>query len=98
MPRQNITHMGFSIRVATSRYIEWRHWQRNCAADWSPAGLVAKEMYDHTGDQSYGPESFDDYEYENLAYQPAYAQLVAALAGELAKQFDHAGNGRNPSC
>lgn len=85
----NISHMGFSVRVADARYTEWRLWKSNCVGDWSAAGLVAQEFYDHTGDPGYGPHTFDDFEYVNLAYKPERAAQVAELAAVLLKQFAH---------
>jgi len=84
-----ISHMGFSVRVAAARYTEWRLWKTNCAGDWTPAGLVAQELYDHTGDAGYGAHTFDDFEYVNLAYKPDYAQQVAELATVLQQQFEN---------
>ena len=85
----NFTVMGFSVRVVDARYTEWRKWLDNCVGDWTPAGLVAQELYDHTGDKGYGAHTFDDYEYVKLAYRPEHAALVAELAAVLAKQFRH---------
>lgn len=84
-----ISHMGFSVRVATARYTEWRKWKPNCVGDWTAAGLVAQELYDHTGDLGHGPRTFDDFEYVNLAYKPERAQQVAELAAVLLKQYGH---------
>ena len=86
----NFSHMGFSVRTAAARYTEWRLWKSNCVGDWTPAGLVAKELYDHTGDVGAGAHTFDDFEYVNLAYQPAHAPLATELAAALLKQFGHA--------
>ena len=57
--------------------------------DWTSEGLIAQELYDHTGDVGYGAETFDDYEYVNLAYKPANATRVQELALVLANQFQH---------
>ena len=51
----------------TFRYTEWRVWRPTCSADWTDAGLVEVELYDHTGDMGRGAATFDDYEFENLA-------------------------------
>ena len=69
----------------------WRKWKSNCVGDWTPEGLVAIELYDHVGDKGYGAETFDDFEFVNLAYAPEYAKTVAGLSVVLQKQFDHAG-------
>ena len=79
IPKQNISHMGFSVRAADTRYTEWRVWKPSCEGDWSPGGLVALELYDHTGDTGVGAAAFDEYEYENLGYLPAQQGLVTQV-------------------
>ena len=80
--------MGFSIRVADARYTEWRKWiGTELKGDWTPAGLVTKELYSHAGDTGLGSAAFDDYEFENLAYEPASQAQAAALAAQLAAHF-----------
>jgi iduronate 2-sulfatase len=86
----NISHMGFSVRVDAARYTEWRRWKPSCVGDWSGAGLVAQELYDHAGDPGVGPHTFDDFEFVNLAYEPSQEALVARLAAVLRMQFAHA--------
>lgn len=81
--------MGFSVRTTSARYTEWRLWKPNCVGDWTAGGLVAQELYDHVGDKGFGPETFDDFEYVNLAYLPTHKQLVEELAAVLLKQFGH---------
>lgn len=88
--KDKIEKMGFSVRVADARYTEWRVWKPNCAADWSPAGLVAQELYDHEADTGLGASAFDDYEYVNLAYKTERKDQVSRLAAALRMQFDHA--------
>ena len=44
---------------------------------------------DHTGDRGFGAETFDDFEFVNLAYQPEHAGTVKELSVVLQKQFDH---------
>ena len=90
VPREQITIMGYSIRVADARYTEWRLWH-NCNADWSSNGIVAKELYDHSQDSGLGVASFDEFEFQNLAYDPSRQKQVADLALRLAKQFSGSG-------
>lgn len=87
VPKENITRMGFSVRVPKARYTEWRYWNSSCLADWGPGGLVAQELYDHTDDTGLGKESFDDFEYENLAHLAAHAGQVRELSQLLQQQF-----------
>jgi hypothetical protein len=46
--------------------------KKNCVGDWSASGLVAQELYDHTADKGFGPQTFDDFEFTNLAYDAAH--------------------------
>ena len=87
IPKQNITRMGFSVRVANARYTEWRRWTPNCVADWTPGGLVAQELYDHHGDTGLTTSAFDNFEYENLAYQKGMATNVTRLSKLIYDQF-----------
>ena len=88
--------MGFSIRTEDARYTEWRVWKlcsgvvRISCADWTEHGLVAAELYDHTGDDGLGAASFDEYEYENLAYDTSRGEQTNELARALRAQFDRA--------
>eukprot|EP01050_Picozoa_sp_SAG11_P013773 SAG11_NODE_1633_length_4542_cov_4.532298_2_plen_240_part_00 len=96
VPQENITLMGFSIRTEDARYTEWRVWKlcsgvvRISCADWTERGLVAAELYDHTGDDGLGVTSFDEYEYENLAYDTSRGAQKDKLAAALRVQFDRA--------
>merc|ERR1719253_2477941 len=50
LPSSNFTYMGFSVRTANWRYTEWRHWDgAQLRGIWEPAGLIATELYNHTG-------------------------------------------------
>ena len=61
--------------------------QRHAHAHWgSPSSSLAD---DHTGDRGFGAETFDDFEFVNLAYQPEHAGTVKELSVVLQKQFDH---------
>lgn len=91
IPKQNITRMGFSVRVAEARYTEWRKWLPTCEADWSPEGLVEQELYDHTGDLGRSPATFDDFEFVNLAYRDSAKALIAKLSAVLQAQFQRDG-------
>ncbi len=86
-PKAEIELMGYSVRVDNARYTEWRKWEKTCVPDWSEEGLVAQELYDHTGDMGMGPESIDNYEYVNMAYKPERAQQVTELGAMLKNQF-----------
>lgn len=87
IPKQNITRMGFSVRVATARYTEWRKWLPTCHADWTVNGLVEVELYDHTGDMGRSAATFDHFEYVNLAHTDGAKAQVAELASLLRTQF-----------
>eukprot|EP00039_Didymoeca_costata_P020866 m.342679 g.342679 ORF g.342679 m.342679 type:complete len:552 (-) comp21706_c0_seq1:1-1656(-) len=87
--KQNITRMGFSVRTEIARYTEWRIWKPTCEADWSDDGLVAQELYNHVGDEGRSPATFDDFEFENLAYMPSSQPLLKELAALLEGMYKH---------
>jgi hypothetical protein len=58
-----------SVPVCVSESVRRK---KNCVGDWSASGLVAQELYDHTGDKGFGPQTFDDFEFTNLAYDAAH--------------------------
>eukprot|EP00039_Didymoeca_costata_P011243 m.157145 g.157145 ORF g.157145 m.157145 type:complete len:576 (+) comp15110_c0_seq1:1469-3196(+) len=93
IPKQNFTRMGFSVRTAEARYTEWRVWSSSCTADWTSNGLVTAELYDHVGDLGRGADTFDNYEYINLAYVPERQGQVMAMASMLKEMFDKPTNG-----
>jgi iduronate 2-sulfatase len=89
IPKENFTRMGYSVRVADARYTEWRVWSgSSLSADWSAAGLVTAELYDHAEDSGIGAQSFDDFEFDNLAEEAGRKPQVEKLAALLRAQFD----------
>jgi hypothetical protein len=80
--RSAFRFMGYTVRVDRYRYTEWRAWDGgNLTADWSEAGLVGAELYDHTGDDG---GSFDGpWEVVNVAGQAGYAGVRRGLEGVL---------------
>lgn len=91
VPSNQFTHMGYTMRTAEWRYTEWLQWRcfdaNNCtgAAQWSDE--APKELYSHIGDAG---DCFDCFELENVAYDPANAQLVAQLSQRLRAGWQHA--------
>jgi iduronate 2-sulfatase len=65
--RGPIEHMGYAVRTATHRYVEWRRF--------GTRELVARELYAYAGDELF--------ERENLAADPAHAMRLARLAALL---------------
>jgi iduronate 2-sulfatase len=59
--------MGYAVRTATHRYVEWR--------DWSTGAVTARELY--------ALARPGDFETANLADQPAEATRVRAMAALL---------------
>lgn len=62
--------MGYAVRTATHRYIEWRKF--------GTREVVARELYTYQGDQLF--------ETENLADKPGNKELVGKLASMLAQE------------
>eukprot|EP01050_Picozoa_sp_SAG11_P016852 SAG11_NODE_2350_length_3483_cov_3.342494_4_plen_175_part_00 len=89
--RASITCMGMTMRTRDWRYTEWRLWQgHTLSADWSESGLLALELYNHTGNRGVGSSAFDEFEFVNLGYLPSVASERATLAAALKTQFNDA--------
>jgi iduronate 2-sulfatase len=89
--RPTFSYMGYTVRTKSWRYTEWRKWVRTTlTADWSDSGFVGAELYDHRGDESYGPSLFDDNETYNLYYNyiDTEADTIAMLKDLLRSNFD----------
>ena len=88
--RSDIELMGFSVRAESARYTEWRAWNGTALrADWSAAGLVAKELYPHaTNDPALNMSDWDGSENANEAANPAHTAFMQELAQVLATQFN----------
>lgn len=63
--------MGYTVRTATERYVEWRRF--------GTTEVVAREFYTYRGDELF--------ETENLAGDPAHVAQVAEMAAELSRHF-----------
>ena len=80
--------MGFSMRQTRWRYTEWRRWKgAELTADWTAAGLHAKELYDHGNDTGLGAAAFDGFGFVNLAQDGAHQAAAQELAAQLAAHF-----------
>ncbi|KAH9260651.1 hypothetical protein BASA81_001118 [Batrachochytrium salamandrivorans] len=77
-----IRYMGYSIRNIQYRYTQWRRWMSDSQqADWSNAGLVAAELYDHGGDTlASDPAAFENV---NLVDNPTYLITATVLRRSL---------------
>lgn len=80
---QDIDFMGLSIRVPSWRYVEWFPWDgQQLQVRWDTT--LGVELYAHAGDVG---DSFDQYENENVASDPANSQVVDTLATTLRVAF-----------
>ena len=83
--RTSFTHMGYSVRTDAWRYTEWVAW--NGTALRPMWGAVAgRELYDHRNETLF-PIDFDARENENLAGDPARADVVASLSAMIRQAF-----------
>ena len=65
--RAQFTAMGYSVRSDGFRYNAWRRWDgRALRADWSAAGVLGEELYDHRATGRGGPVDYDRVENVNL--------------------------------
>ena len=70
--------MGYSIRTKDFRYTQWRKWLKmSQIADWSNAGLVATELYDHRKNH-FGADAAL-FENDNLAGKSEHRRIEGAL-------------------
>eukprot|EP00932_Pfiesteria_piscicida_P012165 SRR837773.2349.p1 GENE.SRR837773.2349~~SRR837773.2349.p1 ORF type:complete len:403 (-),score=41.65 SRR837773.2349:22-1230(-) len=84
-PREQFTHMGYSIRTDAWRYTEWVAWdQSQLLPIWKQ--VVARELYDHRNASTF-PTDFDASENENVADDAAFKDVVFELSQALRAQF-----------
>ena len=87
-PSTHLLYTPFRSHLsAHTRYTEWRSWDGGAlAADWTAAGLVASELYNHSGHFADSPLAFDRAP-PNVAADAPFAPVVARLAALLRAQF-----------
>jgi len=74
--------MGYSIRTRSFRYTQWRRWIRNIQlADWSAAGIVGVELYDHRLNVDGANPA--DFENDNLAGTVRFSMIEINLKEQL---------------
>eukprot|EP01050_Picozoa_sp_SAG11_P020898 SAG11_NODE_3610_length_2341_cov_7.356824_2_plen_159_part_00 len=84
---QQISFMGYSMRTATPfplRYTMWVRWNTSRPI-WTE--VVARELYNHTGDSGAAFQT-DKFENENLAAAGAASEVNAALISSLSKRLE----------
>lgn len=87
--KNQFKYMGYSVRTIAWRYTEWRVWNVSLSrADWSPAGLLGAELYDHSFTTGFGPSMFNDNEIHNLYNSNKESKAVYDLSNLLHAQFD----------
>eukprot|EP00039_Didymoeca_costata_P031474 m.34908 g.34908 ORF g.34908 m.34908 type:complete len:665 (+) comp8803_c0_seq1:68-2062(+) len=80
--RAYINYMGYKMRTANMSITQWVVWNGTGLRPlWNEP--VATELYSHIGDTGIAPMAFDDYENENLANNPDYADIKEKLLLEL---------------
>jgi hypothetical protein len=66
LPNDRISYMGYAVRNAEYRFVAWYRWDGKNALPMCN-GLMAVELYKHSGDNGRGDVSFDGFEDVNLA-------------------------------
>ena len=97
-PREQFTHMGYSIRSRDYRYTEWVKWnQTSLLPLWDQ--LVGVELYDHRAIPSY-PTDYNAYENKNYAGDAEYGAVQKQLSASLRKHFPSPADGpiEPPTC
>ena len=87
-PKANFTFMGYSMRTTEFRYTEFARWGGVNRPVWSPVPHALCELYDHRGNTGRTKATFEAFENENLANDPAHAGTVRALSQRLRAFFD----------
>jgi iduronate 2-sulfatase len=85
-PREQFTHMGYSVRTDEWRYTEWIVWNGSSLLPlWEK--VVGRELYDHRNETLY-PSDFDLSENTNLATDPEYASVMGNLSSMVHTMFE----------
>ena len=87
-PKDNFTFMGYSMRTVEWRYTEFARWAGVNQPVWSDVPHALCELYDHRGNTGRTKATFEDFENENPANDPAHADTVRALSKRLRAFFD----------
>jgi len=75
--RQNV--MGYTLRTEEWRFTLWTKFDwDNLVPQWGET--FGMELYSHAGDDGF---HYDDFENENLAYDPEHASRVEAMTKQL---------------
>ncbi len=85
-PRADFNVMGLSVRVPDWRYTAWMHWNGTLLLPDFSKPAAAVELYAHSGDNE---SSFDMYENENVASDPANAAVLSHLYSIAKAQWSH---------
>ena len=89
VPARNISYMGYTVRSPDYRYTMWFHWDGDtCEAKWDAPledSNGGHELYSHIGHTD--PGDFDNYENQNLANDPAHADVVQQMKKILLANF-----------
>ena len=74
--------MGYSLRTDTHRFIQWMVWDgAKLRPHWDR--VVAIELYDHSMTNQFDNSYLDETENENMAADPANAELVKQMQHKL---------------
>jgi iduronate 2-sulfatase len=86
--RKNYDFMGYTVRSADWRYVEWRSWDGiHLDSDFSQPPLGV-ELYDHRSDAHLRGDAYWDHaEYENLAGRPEFVGHVRVLSAALKNNY-----------
>lgn len=78
--------MGYAVRTPDWRHVRWMNWNpKTFKTDWTQ-DAYAEELYPHTGDNG---TTFDVFETDNVAGDPANAGVIKQLTQLLLDIYDH---------
>ncbi|EDQ87110.1 uncharacterized protein MONBRDRAFT_27633 [Monosiga brevicollis MX1] len=84
--REGFDFMGYRMRTEEWALTQWVRWNgTSLRPNWNQT--VGLELYDHRNNTGMAPSAFDDFENENLAYEPALQPVLMQLLEQLHQEF-----------
>ena len=72
---EDISYMGYAVRNRIYRLVVWYRWDNRAGLP-QCNGLMAVELYNHSGDTGLGAASFDDFEVLNVAANKSLGDVL----------------------
>ena len=87
--RAQFNYIGYTVRTRKWRFTEWRNWNASAlGADWTSAGYIGNELYDHRGVTPLGSKNLFESEQDNVYNEYASTAKVNRLRDMLYSNFN----------